>query len=221
MKTDKRDQIIFFDNDGILVDTESIFYASNCVMLKEYGVELDEQTFAEMSMTKGMSLADIIVSLGKTPEEAEDARRRRNLVYDCMLKERAESLVIPGVPEALAALYQQYKICVVTCCQAMHFQTIHEHSGLRQYFDFIVGDDDFTRHKPHPEPYLTALKRTGLTDPAKGIAVEDSERGVLSAQGAGLKAAAIPRGPSLYGDFSRADYRFQNITEFAEMMLSR
>ncbi len=213
-------EIIFFDNDGVLVDTESVFYASNCVMLKEYGIELDEQTFAEMSMTKGMSLADIIVSLGKTPEEAENARRRRNIVYDNMLKERSGSLVIPGVPEVLAALHKRYRICIVTCCQSMHFRTIHENSGLKQYFDCVVGDDDFVHHKPHPEPYLTAIRRMGLTDPAKGIAVEDSERGVLSALGAGLDAAAIPRGPSLYGDFSRATCRFNTIREFAATMLS-
>ncbi len=216
-----KEKIIFFDNDGVLVDTESIFYAANCVMLKEYGVELDEHTFAEMSMTKGMSLADIIVSLGKTPEEAEDARQRRNLVYDAMLKERAESLVIPGVLSALAALHKKYRICVVTCCQTMHFRTIHANSGLRQYFDDVVGDDDFVRHKPHPEPYLTAIRRTGLTALSLGYAVEDSERGVQSALAAGLNVAAIPCGISRYGNFSAATRRFENITAFAEMMLKR
>ena len=217
MRTDKH--TILFDNDGVLVDTESLFYEANCVMLREYGVFLDEKTFAEMSMTRGMSLADIIVSLGKTPEEAEAARQKRNGIYNIMLQERSGSLVIPGVPEALEKLHRHFRVGIVTCCQTIHFNTIHESSGLRPYFDFVVGDDDFVLHKPHPEPYLTALRHAGIGDPAGAIAVEDSERGIMSAQAAGIEAAAIPRGPSLFGDFSKADHRFETIGEFAAMML--
>ena len=56
--------------------------------------------------------------------------------------------------------------------------------------------------------------------PEETIAVEDSQRGVMSAQSAGLKCAAIPRGLSLYGDLSFADWQFENITDFAGMLLN-
>ena len=200
-------KVILFDNDGVLVDTEGIFYESNRLMLKEFDVNLGEKEFADMSMTRGMSLADIIVSLGYTPEIAEQARAKRNILYDNMLKERGKDIVIPHVAEVLRDLHGRFKIGVVTCCQTMHFKTIHDASGLRQYFDFVVGDDDFTNHKPHPEPYLTALNRSGFK-PSEAIAVEDSERGILSAQAAGITAAAIPCGISMNGDFSKADLKF-------------
>ena len=64
---------ILFDNDGVLVDTEGVFYESNCRMLREFGVELGEAEFSKMSLSQGMSLADIIVSLGYTAETAETA----------------------------------------------------------------------------------------------------------------------------------------------------
>lgn len=206
-------KIILFDNDGVLVDTEGVFYESNRLMLKEFGVDLDEKTFAEMSMTRGMSLADIIVSLGRTPEIAEEARRRRNLVYDGMLKARGKSLVIPHVPEVLRELHKTFRVGVVTCCQAMHFKTLHDASGLRPFFDFVVGDGDFVRHKPYPDPYLTALFRSGFRA-EEAIAVEDSERGILSAKAAGVRVAAIPRGISRNGDFSQADLHFESILDF-------
>lgn len=209
---------ILFDNDGVLVDTEHIFYEANCEMLAEYGIVLAERDFAELSLAQGLSLADIIVKLaGVTPENAEDARQRRNLRYNDMIRER--ELVIDGVRETLTRLQQKFRIGVVTCCQTMHFQTIHSRSGLRQFFDFVVGDDDFVLHKPHPEPYLTALNKYDL-DPAETIAVEDSQRGVISAQAAGIRCAAIPRGLSVYGDFSFADWKFDNITELAEMLMN-
>lgn len=209
---------ILFDNDGVLVDTEHIFYEANCEMLAEYGIVLAERDFAELSLAQGLSLADIIVKLaGVTPENAEDARQRRNLRYNDMIRER--ELVIDGVRETLTRLQQKFRIGVVTCCQTMHFQTIHSRSGLRQFFDFVVGDDDFVLHKPHPEPYLTALNKYSL-NPDETIAVEDSQRGVISAQAAGIRCAAIPRGLSVYGDFSFADWKFDNITELAEMLMN-
>lgn len=208
---------ILFDNDGVLVDTEGVFYESNRRMLEEFGVALDEEEFSQMSLSKGMSLADIIVSLGHTPEIAEEARQRRNRVYDEMLLEHGSSLVVPHVPEVLAELHKQYRIGVVTCCQAMHFKTIHDRSGLRRYFDFVIGDNDFTLHKPYPEPYLTALRHAGI--PAEdAIAVEDSERGVLSAVRAGIRTAAIPRGISMSGDFSAAVWRLSDIRELPPLL---
>lgn len=208
---------VLFDNDGVLVDTERVFYESNRHMLEEFGVKLDETEFSKLSLSKGMSLADIIVSLGNSPETAEEARRRRNVVYDRMLLERGASLVIPRVPEVLAGLHRNFRIGVVTCCQKMHFKTIHDTSGLRPFFDFVVGDGDFERHKPYPDPYLTALERAGIT-PDEAIAVEDSERGVLSAIRAGLRVAAIPRGISLCGDFSAATWRLQDIRELPALL---
>ena len=208
---------ILFDNDGVLVDTERVFYESNRHMLEEFGVKLNETEFSKLSLSKGMSLADIIVSLGNTPETAEEARRRRNAVYDRMLLERGVSLVVPHAPEVLAELHRNCRIGVVTCCQKMHFKTIHDASGLRPFFDFVVGYGDFERHKPYPDPYLTALGRAGIA-PDEAIAVEDSERGVLSAVRAGIRVAAIPRGISLCGDFSAATWRLQDIRELPALL---
>ena len=210
---------ILFDNDGVLVDTEGVFYESNCRMLREFGVELGEAEFSKMSLSQGMSLADIIVSLGHTAETAETARQKRNGLYDIMLRERGASLVIPHVPEILRELHRSYRIGVVTCCQEMHFRTIHSASGLRPLFDFVIGDRDFVHHKPHPEPYQAALRRAGI-GPEEAIAVDDSERGVLSAKRAGIRTAAIPRGISRRGDFSAADWILSDLGELRTVLQS-
>lgn len=208
---------ILFDNDGVLVDTEGIFYEACLSVLREFGMDPDEKTFAQISMVQGKSIFDMILERGYSEEIAESARQKRNILYDKMLAERAETLVIPHVPEVLKELHAHFRIGVVTCCQAMHFKRIHDASGLRPFFDFVVGDDDFIHHKPHPEPYLTALARSGFSAD-QALAVEDSERGILSARGAGIKAAAIPRGLSKYGDFSHANYHFKSILDLAQFL---
>ncbi len=208
---------ILFDNDGVLVDTEGVFFEANRHMLREFGLDLSEKEFAEISLVKGQSFAEILVSLGYSSDFAEKARGKRNLKYDAMLRERGESLVIPGVREVLEHLHGTFRIGVVTCCAAMHFKTIHEASGLSKFFDFIVKGEEFVHHKPHPEPYLLALKRSGSL-PGDCIAVEDSQRGVESARNAGLRVAAIPRGISLNGDFSEATWRLRDIGELMKIV---
>lgn len=100
---------ILFDNDGVLVDTEALFYESCRVMMRQFDYELGEAEFAELSLSRGMSLADIIVGAGHSREAAKDARRERDLYYDRMLQERSASLVVDGVREVLAELHRDYR----------------------------------------------------------------------------------------------------------------
>ncbi len=211
---------LFLDNDGVLVDTEGVFFEANRGMLRTFGLNLSETEFSEMSLTRGLSLADMIVELGYTPEVAEAARQKRNLLYDRMLRERGSSLVIPGVLKTLKQLHERYRICVVTCCQEIHFRTIHQTSGLRPYFDCVVDERSFRRHKPYPDAYLAGLRAMNCV-PEEAFAVEDSERGVRSARAAGIPTAAIPRGISEHGDFSMATVRlpdFESLPDYLSEM---
>lgn len=205
---------VFFDNDGVLVDTENVFYEANRIMMKRFGHDLTEESFADFSLRRGLSLLDFIVELGFPREHGELARIERNHDYNRMLAERGGGLVLDGVRETLEYLRSKnIMIGVVTCCMKDHFTTIHNASGLAKYFDIVVGDGDFVQHKPFPEPYLLALSKSGL-DPSEVIAVEDSERGVKSARAAGLECYAIPRGISAFGSFSEASGVFSSMREF-------
>ena len=45
-------EAIFWDNDGVLVDTEALFFAANREIMREHGVELDRVTFAVGSIRR-------------------------------------------------------------------------------------------------------------------------------------------------------------------------
>ena len=62
--------------------------------------------------------------------------------------------------------------------------------GLGPAIDCLITQQSVTKGKPHPEPYLKALEKTGC-DPTRSIAVEDSYTGVESATAAGLKTFAL------------------------------
>jgi len=73
-------QAIFWDNDGVLVDTEELFFTANRDVMAEQGVELDTDTFAEWSLRRGQSIFDLIE--GSSEAEREALRDERNRRYE-------------------------------------------------------------------------------------------------------------------------------------------
>jgi HAD superfamily hydrolase (TIGR01509 family) len=103
-------------------------------------------------------------------------------------------------------------MAIVTSSRPEHFALIHDRSGLLKYFDFVLTRDDYVCSKPHPEPYLTALHKSGLR-PEDCRVIEDSERGLLAACRAGLGCLVIPGKLTRTGDFSSAERVLANIRE--------
>jgi beta-phosphoglucomutase-like phosphatase (HAD superfamily) len=69
-------------------------------------------------------------------------------------------------------------------------QKVAEQIGF-EAFDVIIGGDDVSHGKPHPESYLMAAKILGV-DPTHCVAFEDSLTGITAAEAAGTKAVGIP-----------------------------
>ncbi len=203
---------LLFDNDGVLVDTEDLYYEVTRDVLAEAGIELGRELHVEVSLRQGRGLFELAFERGFGKGEVDAMRDRRNAIYLKLLSERSEGLVIEGVKEALAALKPGRTLGIVTSCRPDHFKAIHSRSGLLPFFDFVIGQGDYESHKPHPEPYLAALKRAGSA-PEDALAVEDAERGVMAAVAAGIRCAAIPRGIAAEGDFSKAWRSFKSIAE--------
>lgn len=191
---------IFFDNDGVLVDTEHLYLEASRATLAEVGVVLDEAEFVDLSLRQGRSVFDLV---GDRLDAAgiEALRQRRNARYTELL--RAGVPPLNGVPETLAALHGRARLAVVTSSNPEHFAVIHAGTGLLRFFDFTVTNGDYARSKPHPDAYLTALARAGCA-PHEAIAIEDSERGLAAARAAGLRCLVVPRGLTRGGSFEGA-----------------
>jgi HAD superfamily hydrolase (TIGR01509 family) len=116
-------------------------------------------------------------------------RADRNALYGRWLAEAPR--VVAGVERVLEALHGRYLMGVVTSSRKDHFDITHATSGLLKYFDFVLTAEDFRRVKPDPEPYLRAIERSGV-DPGACVAVEDSERGLEAARGAGIRCFVVP-----------------------------
>lgn len=200
---------IFWDNDGILMDTEHLYYRSNAEALSRAGIQLTEEMFRDISLRRGQSVLDL------AGEGEAELRPLRDALYRELLFEEAR--VIPGVEETLEKLHGRVPMAIVTSCRKENFLHMHRTSGLLPFFDFILTREDYGASKPDPEPYLTACRRASLA-PSLCVAVEDSERGVVSAAAAGLAVAAIPGPLDSSGNFSLARWRLDSVTQLPGLL---
>jgi HAD superfamily hydrolase (TIGR01509 family) len=207
---------IFWDNDGILVDTEHLYFEATRDTLRTVGIPLTEAEYIQLFLIEGRGAWHLAAERGASPAEVERLRDQRNALYDRWLSERAEAM--PGIEGVLQALHGRFTMGVVTSSRKDHFDTMHARTGLMQYFDFVLTASDYPRVKPWPDPYLTAIGRTGLP-PERCIAVEDSARGLQAALAASLRCIVVPTGLNRQSDFTGAYRVLDRIEELPDMLL--
>ena len=180
---------VFWDNDGVLVDTERLYFDATRQVLASANIPLTRDEYVELFLRQGRGAWHLAEQRGIDVEEIDRLRRERDALYGRLLGEGSHA--IDGVEEVLATLHGRVVMGIVTSSRRDHFDLIHQSSGLLRYFDFVLTAGDYLQTKPQPDPYLAAIARSGF-DADECIAVEDSERGLQSALAAGVRCIIVP-----------------------------
>lgn len=192
---------ILWDNDGVLVDTEGLYFQACRETLEPLGVRLSEARFIERFLKASEGLPAIAAEHGIDEQTLESARNWRNARYTELL--RAGVPVIDGARQVLRQLHGTVRMGIVTSSRREHFEIIHADTGLLDFFDFTLVREDYRLSKPDPEPYLTAMRQNALSA-AECVVIEDSDRGLRAALAAGLRCIVIPYGLTRSLDFTGA-----------------
>lgn len=199
-------EAIFWDNDGVLVDTEHLYFEATRRVLAAAGIELTEDDYRELFLVQGRGAWHLAEVRGLSLTAVEALKEQRNALYGELIA--GAPRVLPGVPEVVSALHGRYRMGVVTSSRRHHFEIIHRDTGLLPYFDFVITADDCPRTKPCPDPYLRAIEMSGV-DRTACLVVEDSERGLEAATAAGLRCVVVPsrltQSQTFDGTFGRLD----------------
>lgn len=211
-----RPTALLWDNDGVLVDTEGLYFQATREVLATVGVELDEPLYLQLFLREGRGAFHLARERGldEAQNEARIAalRAARDARYAELLA--AGSRLIAGAEAAVAALARRYRMAIVTSSERDHFELIHRSTGLLPHFEFVLAHGDYARAKPAPDPYLAALARLGL--PAEAcLVIEDSERGLRAACAAGIRCWVVPSHLASGGSFAAAERMFDSLTALA------
>jgi HAD superfamily hydrolase (TIGR01509 family) len=192
---------ILWDNDGVLVDTARLYLRATREALATVGVDLTRELYIELFLYQGKGAWHLAEEKGVSPSKVESLREARNARYAQLL--RQGNSAINGAQETLANLHGTFTMGIVTSSNREHFDVIHQATGFLKYFDFAITGGDYTHYKPHPEPYLLGVERTGVSK-GECIVIEDSARGLAAARAAGLRCLVIPNPLTAESDFSDA-----------------
>lgn len=207
---------LLFDHDGVLVDTELWYYRAGERALAEIGFTQDRQQYLR-DMTQGMATWAQARAAGIDEATISRCRAVRDAYYQEHL--RTEAIEIDGVLEALAELSAHARMAIVTTSKRADFELVHEKRRITSFMEFVLAREDYEHAKPHPEPYLTGLRRLGATR-EETLVVEDSARGLQSAVAAGIDCAIVHNDFTASHDFAAARYRIGNLSELTDLVAS-
>lgn len=181
-----RYDLVIFDNDGVLVDSELL---SNTI-LAAYLTELGHPTSCAESIRDYMGAAvhrvhDLVLErTGKRlPDDFDDTLHAR--VFAAFERELTP---VPGAPEVLGRLKAEgVPYCVASSGSHERIRVGHRKTGLDAWFlpENVFSAQDVGRGKPAPDLFLHAAERMGVA-PERCVVVEDSPLGVTAALAADM-----------------------------------
>ncbi len=183
-------QAIFFDFDGVLVDSEPLHFAAWHETLSPWGVSLDWKTY--LARCRGISDRNLLEVLSTLRDPPLDL----NLLMELYprKKRRFCQLILDGDPitkevRAFLESLRGYPLALVSSNGRVEIEPILDAAGVRRYFDAVVCREDAPRPKPAPDPYRKAAELLQVT---RALVVEDSAIGADSGRAAGFDVVVVP-----------------------------
>jgi HAD superfamily hydrolase (TIGR01509 family) len=182
---------VVFDMDGLMLDTERLGRRAWRRAMRERGYRLtDEEYLAAV----GLTLPDVEATwkrvLGENLPFAEILRRKQALVEEWIARDGPPIKPgLRGLLDRLAALGLPAAVASSTG-RALVERRLGQ-AGIAARFAALAAGDEVQRGKPAPDLFLLAARRLSVP-PADCLALEDSDPGVFSAAGAGMRVIIIP-----------------------------
>lgn len=218
MKIESKYKAFIFDMDGTLVNSEPVGPSTFVQIAKKYGIEPDDNeynTFVQSWKRIGDYIDEKKVlgnfvkqhNLNVEPDKFVDE------FFQTYLINLTKAPALTGVDNFLHEAKQSgYKMVIVSASKTAQIETVLKNHNWQNIFDFIVGEEDITKHKPDPEGYLKAIERIGL--PASDCVIfEDAKNGAIAAQAAGAFVIGLREGNTETIDLSAANTVLSSFSE--------
>ena len=186
---------VFFDFDGVIVDSETVhnkfildFFAENNINIPK------EETYRIVGGNPKMNVWEDIYQRYRSEFKDDYETFRKKLRQNNRAKMASfdySTVLFEDVKPTLSYLRERnYKLALCSSSPLEYLKKNLNSCKIEDYFDILLSGEMFEQSKPNPEIYLKCLKMSGLSL-NEVLVIEDSKYGIESAKNAGLKVLAI------------------------------
>ncbi len=209
--------LVIFDCDGVLVDTETINNEVISQLLNEAGLEMSPEEVARR--TTGLAYSEMWEMFedevpGSLPVDIEE----QQLTLESE-RFRKELLPIPGVVETVRCLGAAgIPMCVASNGTREKMVVTLEVTGLAGYFgDKFYGVNQVVHGKPAPDIYLLAAQKMGVP-PSRCVVIEDSYPGAQAGLAAGMTVLGYCPNKDIWGLEGLGIQTFSDMNSLPELL---
>ena len=179
--------LVIFDLDGLLVDSEPLQFRAYREAFKSHGVDIGIGDWPrwhalEASAHRWIEAFDLEL-------DAETIRAEKKIIYEALIETELE--LKPGAKALAEALSQCSRLCVASGSRPESISACLERFDIAYLFEDAFSATLLPRKKPHPDVYLEALARMRV-EARNALAIEDSPTGLQAATAAGLRCVVCP-----------------------------
>ena len=206
---------VIFDMDGVIFDSETMYINDLIRFFKQHDIEIqvsdcipligiDSKLYYEQAYTMWNNKTDFITF--------KDMLQEYFRSFECDYK----AVVRPQIYSVLENLSKHYKIALASSSSLNTINSALDQVDLKKYFSLIVSGEQFKESKPNPEIYLHTIKELNVNKD-EAIIIEDSPKGILAANRAGIKVLALK--DDKFGlDQSQADMIIDELNDIIKLI---
>lgn len=188
---DNMKKAVIFDMDGLMIDSERVTYNEYVKKLEQLGhFDFTEELYKNCLGKNKQGICQVFIDHYGDDFPMDEVWDDVHVWIDESL--RAYVPKKKGLEELLKYLKDnQYKTIVATSSGRTRVDEILKNANLTEYFDDSICGDEVTHGKPHPEIFLTACQKLGVT-PQEALVLEDSEAGIVAAYDGHIDVICVP-----------------------------
>ena len=203
---------VIFDFDGLIIDTESVWYEAYAeVLLELHNTELQLVQFAKCIGTGNDVLIELFQQLvGENPIDFDYIEKLAFQKYNVKL---TNPTLRKGVKQFLEEAKQlNLKIGLASSSSEKWVKSYLEKLDILHYFEVINTKDVVRKIKTDPELYIKTVNDLNLL-PTEVMALEDSLNGLTAAKGAGISCVIVPNDVTRHMEFTTHDYHLHSMED--------
>lgn len=184
-------EAVVFDNDGLLLDTESVWTRAEQDLFARRGIEFTPADKRELVGTSAAIASSVLERRLGEPGRAGELIEELNALVVAELEHGVEAML--GARDLLHRLRERgTPIGLVSNSPLIFVERSLQIVGFEDLFDVVISAHEVAAPKPAPDPYLEACRQLGVEPGPAIVALEDSPTGVAAARAAGLTVIGIP-----------------------------